>query len=324
LFNAGSEWNESSLVYETNFRDYDPAIGRFYANDPLSLQGHSLTPYRFGFNNPVSFNDPTGLYEQWDDYLDRKQSEYKISEWQRLGLEFISSDVVRGGSWGGFREMERTTTYNITITGYIRSNGRPNSLSPNPGSTRDFTHSFSLTSTETFLAPDASGMIRFATSGQNGGAPAGGGPVQGGFYTIDQVLKHYGFQSRNDYLFPEQSFLDRLASLFGAESRTDVIAAIIKNELNAWFIIQKNIDYVDFDGLRNYQQDLNRLRNRLIRQRSQLESEIESLRLYNPLNFHSEQINSLSRKLWDVNDYFDTVEAELDQIDNLIRTTPLK
>jgi len=64
LFNAGSEWNESSLVYETNFRDYDPAIGRFYANDPLSLQGHSLTPYRFGFNNPVSFNDPTGLYEK--------------------------------------------------------------------------------------------------------------------------------------------------------------------------------------------------------------------------------------------------------------------
>jgi len=46
-----------------DFRQYDSAIGRFVGMDRLSELSYSMTPYRFGFNNPVFWNDPTGLFE---------------------------------------------------------------------------------------------------------------------------------------------------------------------------------------------------------------------------------------------------------------------
>jgi hypothetical protein len=43
--------------------------GRFMRVDPLAEDAYSWTPYRFGFNNPVSFSDPNGLFE-WKPELD--------------------------------------------------------------------------------------------------------------------------------------------------------------------------------------------------------------------------------------------------------------
>lgn len=50
-------------VIETDFRQYDPALGRFVSIDLLSELAPNYTPYRYGFNNPNIFTDPTGLYE---------------------------------------------------------------------------------------------------------------------------------------------------------------------------------------------------------------------------------------------------------------------
>ena len=51
-----------------DFRNYDPALGRFHVMDPLSDLAPMHNPYRFGFNNPVYWRDPTGLIEfGWDD-----------------------------------------------------------------------------------------------------------------------------------------------------------------------------------------------------------------------------------------------------------------
>lgn len=44
----------------------DDTRGRWLSPDPLSEEAPDWTPYRFGFNNPIYFNDPTGLFE--DDY----------------------------------------------------------------------------------------------------------------------------------------------------------------------------------------------------------------------------------------------------------------
>lgn len=46
-----------------DWRQYDPAIGRFNVIDPLAEKKYDNTPYRFGFNNPVFWSDPTGLFE---------------------------------------------------------------------------------------------------------------------------------------------------------------------------------------------------------------------------------------------------------------------
>ena len=52
-------------VTETDFRHYDSALGRFNVIDPLSELAYDHTPYRYGFNNPVFFSDPSGLFETW-------------------------------------------------------------------------------------------------------------------------------------------------------------------------------------------------------------------------------------------------------------------
>ncbi|SFF60414.1 RHS repeat-associated core domain-containing protein [Thermoflexibacter ruber] len=47
--------------HETAFRSYDPQVGRFHQIDPLADLFTGINPYQFGYNNPVMFNDPTGL-----------------------------------------------------------------------------------------------------------------------------------------------------------------------------------------------------------------------------------------------------------------------
>jgi hypothetical protein len=47
-----------------DFRMYDNALGRFHNIDKMTDIMPSLSPYRFAFNNPVLWNDPTGLLEE--------------------------------------------------------------------------------------------------------------------------------------------------------------------------------------------------------------------------------------------------------------------
>ena len=53
-------------LYETPFRSYDVQLGRFWQVEPLADEFHSISMFQFGFNNPISANDPTGLNPyQW-------------------------------------------------------------------------------------------------------------------------------------------------------------------------------------------------------------------------------------------------------------------
>jgi RHS repeat-associated protein len=64
-FNGGTELTKDFgwQMYDTPFRSYDAQLGRFHQIDPLADLAPGINPYRFGFNNPISLNDPTGLYE---------------------------------------------------------------------------------------------------------------------------------------------------------------------------------------------------------------------------------------------------------------------
>ena len=63
----GVEYNESLdlNLYEMDFRQYDPALGRFNTSDPLGEERNWLSPYNFVQNNPILRIDPSGLL---DDY----------------------------------------------------------------------------------------------------------------------------------------------------------------------------------------------------------------------------------------------------------------
>ncbi|MDW7691154.1 DUF6443 domain-containing protein [Flammeovirgaceae bacterium SG7u.111] len=67
-YNGGVEKEESFGLnwYETEYRNYDSQLGRWHQVDPLSEAARSWTPYRYGLNNPIRLNDPSGLLEASD------------------------------------------------------------------------------------------------------------------------------------------------------------------------------------------------------------------------------------------------------------------
>jgi hypothetical protein len=79
------------------FREYDPALGRMNAVDPMVSKYASLTPYNYAFNDPVYFNDPLG-----DDSSDRDHRRYNYVDnwnWRVSGPQ--DAHAGSGGMYGG-------------------------------------------------------------------------------------------------------------------------------------------------------------------------------------------------------------------------------
>ena len=77
---GGKELQESGM-YDFEARNYMPDVARWFGSDPLAELAPNLSPYRYAFNNPISFTDPTGMYEgdgggDWDEENDRDERDY--------------------------------------------------------------------------------------------------------------------------------------------------------------------------------------------------------------------------------------------------------
>ena len=57
---TGREFDAESGLYYYRARYYDPATGRFLAEDPIGFGAGDLNLYRYVFNDPVNFTDPDG------------------------------------------------------------------------------------------------------------------------------------------------------------------------------------------------------------------------------------------------------------------------
>ncbi|WP_304437725.1 RHS repeat domain-containing protein, partial [Flavobacterium sp. Leaf359] len=72
----GKEFQEELGLNMTamDFRQYDNALGRFNSLDVLSELAPGITPYRFAYNNPVFWADPSGLFETKQAAMDHIQT----------------------------------------------------------------------------------------------------------------------------------------------------------------------------------------------------------------------------------------------------------
>ena len=121
LYNGGSELNTNSGWYETFFRGYDAALGRFLQVDPLAHMSGGHSPYNYAFNNPVLFNDPNG------DYPREVQIEMERRAREGSGNAFVSGKTYSGYDGPGsgnhwsdqYRSGESQGGQNMTASEFV-------------------------------------------------------------------------------------------------------------------------------------------------------------------------------------------------------------
>lgn len=114
LYNGGSEWqnqftNDQPGYYETFYRNYDAALGRFIGIDPETEGAESLTGYNYSGNNPIMFNDPLGD--------DKKVPRYTASPSEAINY-LLNSEYGGGWSRTDGLEDENTLGDEIGLVGF--------------------------------------------------------------------------------------------------------------------------------------------------------------------------------------------------------------
>ncbi|MDE3185708.1 MAG: hypothetical protein KGM16_20030, partial [Bacteroidota bacterium] len=104
---GSSEWADGSglEMYETTYRSFNAQIGRFMQADILSELAPVFSPYRYAFDNPIIWNDPSGLKEgNASDptvlatvYIYMPVTVLGLSEWE----SFVDERIQAGGGGGG-------------------------------------------------------------------------------------------------------------------------------------------------------------------------------------------------------------------------------
>ncbi len=187
---TGHEYDEENNHDYHGARYYNRDIGRYLSVDPLSSVAPGWTPYRYAYNNPLRYIDPTGMLE--GDYYDKE------GNW--LGNDGIDDDkvyVVKGEDKFNIKDFEEGGKYHNNQSAYNENNGdgfSVNYVGDVTGVSMTFTGSANSGNSK-----QADGQLNVIHSVSNGkdytrasfsavGGPWGNGSPENGDYLVNTLL----------------------------------------------------------------------------------------------------------------------------------------
>jgi len=125
-FNDGTELANGEFadgtgleLYETPFRSYDPQIGRFHQTDAMSDDYEDWSPYTFALDNPINFNDPTGLEA---DPPKETSTEEKPKELSEVVVKSSKKSKWNYNTWAYFANKNQNHDY-FDLFQYLKNEG---------------------------------------------------------------------------------------------------------------------------------------------------------------------------------------------------------
>ena len=119
LGNSATELNTLTQLYDLDYRNYDPILGRMHQVDPLADNYGSWSTYKYAYNSPVNWNDPSGAadaagsagggFENADKYMNRMNSPERmygvVGDDDTYGNGFVKQTPVNSLNEAYFNQM---------------------------------------------------------------------------------------------------------------------------------------------------------------------------------------------------------------------------